>query len=184
MNGQNEIFVGRDEEITTARCRLRYPVESDIPHIWSASQTPNFNDGLRWEPPSNIAEIEEPFRQAQESWASGRECSWTIESKENRDFIGWFSIRRESEDGEWSIGFWIHPTKQGQGFATECASSVLEFGFSRLQAKVITAAHATWNTASGRVLRRLGMKYIRKNPRGFKKNQQWVEEFEYKIQSD
>ena len=184
MNSQNDTLVGRAEEILTARCRLRCPDESDIPHIWSASQTPNFNDGLRWEPPSNIAEMKGPFRRALQSWASGSEYSWTIESRENHDFIGWISIRRESEDGEWSIGFWVHPTQQGQGFATECASSVLEFGFSRLRAKVITSAHATWNTASGRVLRRIGMKYVRTNPRAFKKNQQWVEEFEYEARSD
>lgn len=184
MNRQNEVLVSRDEEIATARCRLRYPDESDIPHIWSASQTPNFNDGLRWEPPSSIAEIKEPLRRAQESWASGNDYNWTIESRKNRDFIGWISIRRESRDREWSIGFWVHPAKQGQGFATECAASVLEFGFSRLGANIITSAHATWNTASGRVLRRIGMKYVRTNPRGFKKNHEWVEEFEYEVRSD
>ena len=184
MNRQNEICVSRDEEIVTARCRLRYPEESDIPHIWSATQTPNFNDGLRWEPPSDIAEIKEPLRRAQESWASGSEYSWAIESKESGNFVGWISIRRESEDQEWSIGFWVHPARQGQGFATECASAVVDFGFSRLHAKVITAAHATWNTASGRVLRRIGMKYVRTNPRGFRKNQAWVEEAEYEVRSD
>ena len=184
MNPQNEVLVCRDEEIVTARCRLRYPDESDIPHIWSASQTPNFNDGLRWEPPTSIAEIKKSLRRAQESWTSGNDYSWTIESRKNRDFIGWISIRRESEYRTWSIGFWVHPTKQGRGFATECASSILEFGFSRLGAKVITSAHATWNTASARVLRRIGMEYVRTNPRGFEKNQKWVEEHEYEVRSD
>jgi RimJ/RimL family protein N-acetyltransferase len=184
MNRQHKILVGRDEKIVTVRCRLRYPVESDIPQIWSASQTPNFNDGLRWEPPSGIAEIQEPLQRAQKSWESGNEYSWAIESKEDRDFIGWISIRKELSDREWSIGFWIHPTKQCRGFATECAASVLEFGLSRLGAKTITAAHATWNVASGHVLRRIGMKYVRTNPRGFKKNNKWVEEFEYEIRSD
>ena len=173
-----------EKEITTARCRLRYPDESDIPHIWSASQTPNFNDGLRWDPPSSMAEIEEPLRRAQESWASGDEFSWTIESRENRDFIGWISIRREIGDRQWSIGFWVHPTRQGQGFATECAASVLELGFSHLGAKTITAADATWNTPSSRVLRRIGMNYVRTNPKGFRKNHEWVEECEYEIRPD
>lgn len=82
------------------------------------------------------------------------------------------------------MGFWVHPTMQGQGFATECALATLEFGFSRLHAKVMTAAHAAWNAASGRVLRRIGMKYVRTNPRGFKKNREWVEELEYERRSD
>ena len=174
----------RDAEIATARCRLRYPDEADIPHIWSASQTPGFNDGLRWEPPSDIAGIREPLRRARESWASGNEYNWAIESGKTGDFIGWISIRKAARDREWSIGFWVHPSQQGRGFATECAAAVLAFGFSRLDAKIISSAHATWNTASGCVLRRIGMKYVRNNPRGFKKNQSWIEELEYEARAD
>ena len=176
--------IASGEEILTARCRLRFPEEADITHIWSASQTPGFIDGLVWEPPDSIDGIREPLRQAQEDWGSGDRYSWAIESREDRSFIGWISIDREPEDGEWSIGFWIHPTRQGHGFASECAASVLEFGFSRLRAEVITAAHATWNTASGRVLQRIGMQYVRTNPRGFRKNGEWVEELEYEVRTD
>ncbi len=184
MKRQSEILVSRDEAIVTDRCRLRYPDESDIPHIWSASQTPGFNDGLAWESPSSMAEIEEPLRRAQESWISGNEYSWTIESKENRDFVGWASLRRESGDREWSIGFWVHPSKQGRGFAVESAAAVLEFGFSRLDAKVITAAHAAWNTASGRVLQRIGMQHVRTSPSGLDENRDRDEWFEYEVRND
>lgn len=184
MKRRSEVLVSRDEEIATARCRLRYPNDSDIAHIWSASQTPNFNDGLAWNPPSRKAEIREPLRRAQESWVSGNEYSWTIESRKNRDFIGWISIRREPGDREWSIGFWVHPAKQDQGFATECAAAVLDFGFSRLGAKVITAAHAKWNTVSGRVLRRIGMEHVRTNPGGPKNDRDQVEWLEYEVRTD
>lgn len=184
MKRRSDALVGRDEEIATARCRLRYPDESDIPHIWSASQTPNFNDGLAWEPPTSMAEIEEPLRRAQESWDSGNEYSWTIESRKNRHFVGWISIRRESGNREWSLGFWIHPAEQGKGFAAECAAAVLEFGFSRLGAEVITAAYAAWNTASGRVLRRIGMEHVRTIPSGPEKNREQVDWFEYEIRAD
>jgi ribosomal-protein-alanine N-acetyltransferase len=173
-----------DEEIATARCRLRYPDETDIPHIWSASQTPNFNDGLAWEPPSNMAEIGEPLRRAQESWISGNEYSWTIESRKNRDFIGWISIRRESGDRTWSLGFWIHPVKQGQGFATECAAAVLELGFSRLGAKVITATHAKWNTGSARVIQQIGMEQVRTKASELRKDPERAEWLEYEVRAD
>lgn len=181
MNRKNEVSVSPDEVINTSRCRLRYPDETDIPHIWSASRTPHFNDGLRWQPPSDIAELKEPLQSAQASFTSGIEYSWTIESREDRDFVGWISIRKESGEREWSIGFWVHPTKQGQGFATECAAAMVEFGFSRLGAEVITARHATWNVASGRVLKRIGMTRTRLIPRGIRKNDEWVEELEYEI---
>ena len=181
MNRQSEVPVSRDEEVTTERCRLRYPNETDIPHIWSASQTPNFNDGLAWGPPSSMAEIKEPLRRAQESWVTGKEYSWAIETRESRDFVGWISIRREPGDRKWSLGFWIHPGKQDQGFAKECAAAVLEFGFSRLRAKVITATHATWNSASSRVLHRIGMKPVHTNRSGSDNNVDWID---YEVRAD
>ena len=181
MRRRDDISIDRDESIVTERCRLRYPEESDIPHIWSASRTPNFNDGLPWGPPASMAEINEPFRAAQERWISGEEYSWSIESRINQEFLGWISIRKEAGGGAWSIGFWVHPSKQGRGIASECAAAVVDFGFTRLEADVISAAHAAFNDASGRVLRRIGMTYVRRNPTGFKKHDDWVEELEYEI---
>ena len=183
MGRQKDIRISRDEIILTERCRLRYPQESDIPHIWSASQTPGFNDGLSWDPPSSIAEINEPFRRAQASWDDGDDYGFTIESRESDEFLGWVAIHGGESEGAWSIGYWIHPTQQGHGYAAECARAIVEFGFSRLRAKVITACHATWNTASAHVLQRAGMTYLGRNPKGYKKNDEWVESCDYEIRS-
>ena len=183
MNCRNELHIERDEIIVTARCRLRYPELDDIPHIWSACKTPGFNDGLPWEPPANMAGIERPFEDARERWTSGDEYSFVIESRAERDFIGWVSIRREPAHGQWSIGFWVHPARQRQGFATECAAAVLDLGFSRLGARLITAAHAAWNVASGVVLERIGMTRTCRKPKGFRKNGAWVEELVYEARA-
>jgi hypothetical protein len=43
---------------------------------------------------------------------------------------------------------------------------------------VISAAHATWNGQSKRVLEKLAMKFLRENPCGFIKNNKPVAEFE------
>ena len=177
-------MISSDEEILTDRCRLRYPNESDIPHVWSASQTPRFNDGLAWEPPSDIAELEGPLRRCWNTWAEGNAYNWTIESRRSADFIGRIEIRRELNNDEWSLGFWIHPFKQGQGYASESAAAILDFGFARLRARLITAAHATWNHASGKVFERIGMTRVRTNPKGFKKKGAWVKEFEYEARAE
>jgi ribosomal-protein-alanine N-acetyltransferase len=175
VDNQGPKTVNRHEEIATERCRLRYPNEADIPHIWSASQTPGFNDGLDWEPPSSMAAIEEALGRALQSWDSGKEFSWAIESRDNHDFIGWISIRREDGDRKWSIGFWIHPTRQGQGFAKECAAAVIEYGFARLHAELITATHASWNTASCRVLDKVGMTPVSKGQGDTDDDYEWIE---------
>lgn len=173
-----------DEQILTKRCRLRYPSESDIPHIWSASRTPGFNDGMLWEPPSEISELNAPLQQSQNNWKDGHSYTWTVENRANSEFIGRIAIRPDKNDGEWSIGFWVHPTQQGNGYASESAQAIIHFGFSRLEAHVISAAHATWNHASGAVLQRIGMSRVRTNPQGFRKRGKWVEEFEYEIRAE
>ena len=134
-----------------------------------------------WDPPLDMEELEAPQQRNHDSWAAGLAFTWTIGSRNDGEFIGRIAIRRTEDANEWSIGYWIHPALQKRGFASEAAVAVIDFGFSRLDALRITAAHATWNEASGKVLLRAGMKKTGVNPKGFKKNGSWVEEFEYEI---
>lgn len=114
-----------------------------------------------WDPPSDISVLEEPLKRSWDTWGEGSAYGWTVESREICDFIGRVVIRREIRDGEWSIGFWIHPTKQGRGYASEAAEAIIAFGFARLRASVITAAHATWNKASSMILRSMCPRCLR-----------------------
>lgn len=169
------------EEIFTPRCRLRHPDESDLVHIWSATRVAGFNDGMPWDPPKHIDDLTAPLERARADWRAGVHFTWTVEARSTREFLGRISIRREEGAAVWSIGFWIHPQHQGRGYATEVAAALVDFGFSRLDAECITAAHAAWNQASARVLERIGMIFVRSNPRGFVKRGAWVEEREYEI---
>ena len=64
---------------------------------------------------------------------------------------------------------------------TEAARSVIDFGFERLDAKEISACHATWNQASRRVLQKIGMMFLRHLPQAFEKRGEWVAEDCYSI---
>ncbi len=61
------------------------------------------------------------------------------------------------------------------------AFALVDFGFMRLGASAIRAAHTTWNDASRKVLQRIGMKFIGINSKGFQKRGTWVEEYGYEI---
>ncbi len=58
---------------------------------------------------------------------------------------------------------------------TEAAKAIVEFGFTVLEAERIEAYHALWNTSSKKVLKRIGMKFVRYIPQGFQKHGKWVE---------
>ena len=133
------MFIDPKLEILTERCRLRYPHKKDIPHIWSATRVSGFNDGMLWDPPEHIGELDTPLVRNHESWARGDAFTWSIDDRQSSEFIGRISIRSEDIDGEWSIGFWIHPSIQGRGYATEAARAIVEFGFEQIGASVICA---------------------------------------------
>ena len=168
-----------DTCLTTSRCMLRCASEDDLEHVWSATRSPGFNDGMRWNPPDVKSEISRWTQRNLAMWSNGKEYVFTIRSRTDNSFIGRISIRREQGEGIWSIGFWIHPERWNQGFATEASRTIIDFGFERLGANKIVAAHALWNVASKRVMEKLGLNYVRENPRGFAKNGQWVAEAEY-----
>jgi RimJ/RimL family protein N-acetyltransferase len=62
----------------------------------------------------------------------------------------------ESRQGE--IGWSLHPDAQGRGLATEGAREMLRIGFDELGLHRIVAGCDSRNTASLRVMERLGMR--------------------------
>lgn len=172
-----------DLVLDTPRCILRAVSVDDIPFVWSATRVPGFNDGMRWDAPADLQELVHATRRNVEMWRAGRVFTFTIFLRETGYPIGRIAIRAEPRRHDWSIGFWIHPEQWGRGFAEEAARSIIEFGFSRLGAVIIRAAHAAWNARSRRVIEKLGMRFVREIPCGFEKNGKPVPELEYALVS-
>jgi ribosomal-protein-alanine N-acetyltransferase len=162
--------------IETERCRLRIVSAEDIPHVFSASRFPGFNDGMVWEAPHTIEELEAPHRKSILKWKRGEAYTFTIEAKDTAVFIGRIGLRAETEANVWSVGFWTHPDKQGHGFASEALRAIVDLAFSQLDAVSVEGCHALWNVASRRVFEKAGMTFSRHVPEGFRKNGSWVPE--------
>jgi [ribosomal protein S5]-alanine N-acetyltransferase len=169
------LVVPQDFTITTARCLLRYPSVADIEHIFAATRFVGFNDGMLWEPPASLADLEQPLQNNFKGWAAGLNFTFTITDRATQDFLGRVSIRRmAATDIMWNIGFFTHPQYQGQGYMTEAVQAIVRFGFETLDADRIEAAHATWNIGSQKVLEKAGLKFVKSRLQGFQKKGQWV----------
>ncbi|MEC4812186.1 MAG: GNAT family protein [Scytonema sp. PMC 1069.18] len=168
--------IPRTYRIYTERCILRCVCKQDIPYVFSATRVEGFNDGMLWESPQSIEELQEPFQKSLQAWDSGLAYTFTIQLAKTSKFLGRISIRKEQADGVWSIGFWTHPEHQGHGYMTEAAKAIIDFGFTVLGANCIEACHALWNTGSEKVLKISGMKFVCYVPHGFLKHGKWVEE--------
>ena len=184
-----ESIIPLDFTINTARCRLRCPCEADIPDIFLATRFAGFNDGMQWEPPDSIDELDQRLRDNLADWAAGTTYCLTIADPTTDRLIGRIGIRRTNASkpsryeraNVWNLGFWTHPKHQGQGYMTEAAIAMIEFGFENLGATRIEASYALWNKASQRTLEKVGMRIVRYIPHAFQKKGRWIEANKMKI---
>ncbi|MFB6217871.1 MAG: GNAT family N-acetyltransferase [Halobacteriaceae archaeon] len=71
--------------------------------------------------------------------------------------LGSVSLAPIDERRGWAnLGYWIHPDRQGKGYATEAAGLVVAHGFDELRLHRISATVAASNGASERVVEKLG----------------------------
>ena len=73
--------------------------------------------------------------------------------------IGGIGLRVDDQHKNAELGYWLGVPYWGQDYATEASRRMLRFGFEDLQLHRIYASHFSHNPASGRILRKLGMRY-------------------------
>jgi len=81
--------------------------------------------------------------------------------------IGFHEIDRQSERAE--IGYWIGKPYWRNGYGTEAARAVLQYGFEVLGLNRIHAIHFGNNPVSGRILQKIGMRHEGCHRQHFKK---------------
>jgi ribosomal-protein-alanine N-acetyltransferase len=84
-----------------------------------------------------------------------------IVEKESGDIAGWCGTWKIPETGEIEVGYAVARSKWGNGYATEAAAATVEHAFSELGLERIVAVAYPENTASIKVMKKIGMKYVR-----------------------
>ena len=73
--------------------------------------------------------------------------------------IGGVGLNIEQQHQHAELGYWLGTPYWGKGYATEAAREVLRYGFESRRLHRIFALHFKNNPASGRILRKLGMRH-------------------------
>lgn len=84
---------------------------------------------------------------------------WPFFELSSKDLIGCCGLRPYCSN-KYEIGFHLRPQFWGMGYATEAATAVIDYAFSVLRAEALFAGHNPCNTASSKVLLKLGFNYI------------------------
>lgn len=86
--------------------------------------------------------------------------------KENNECIGWCGLKFHPDTNQYDIGFRFFRNYWGQGYATETAKAVVDYGFRQLQLSRIIGRAMKENNASIKVLEKCGMTYVQESACG------------------
>ncbi len=77
------------------------------------------------------------------------------------EFIGWFCLKHLDDTNEIEIGYRLLKEYWGKGYATEMSDKIIEYGFEIMKLNVIVGITQPGNMASQKVLKKVGLLYIK-----------------------
>jgi Acetyltransferases, including N-acetylases of ribosomal proteins len=89
---------------------------------------------------------------------------WAILSRKTGELLGTGLIYFEEEYGKFEIAYNLGKKAWGFGYATEAMRAIMNFAKADLELKEIMGRHAKENPASGKVMEKLGFRYIKDIP--------------------
>mgnify|MGYP001056849904 FL=1 len=119
-------------EIAAVTSHIEHPYPDGAAALWIATHAPEFDRG------DGIVEA--------------------ITRRATGELIGAIGLTVEPPHKRAELGYWIGVPYWGQGYCTEAARALLDYGFGVMGLRRIYARHYGSNPASGRVMQKLGMR--------------------------
>jgi ribosomal-protein-alanine N-acetyltransferase len=94
-----------------------------------------------------------------ERWRQHNFGAWAVEEKNSRALLGWCGLALLDQSIEVEVGYGFARGGWGRGYATEAARAAVRYGFEQRGLDRIAAVAYVENTASRRVMEKLGMRY-------------------------
>jgi len=162
------ILSGTFPTLETERLRLRQFVISDKSRLMEIANSREIAEGtfipFPYENEFAVDFIESQFR----DYKNGNLVNYAVVLKEPDLLIGSMGISIDNKLNEGEIGFWIGLDYWGNGYCTEAANAVINYGFTKRKLDRIFAFHFRDNVASGKVLQKIGMEL-----KGITKKEYW-----------
>lgn len=146
--------------LETPRLTLRAMRVTDAEDMFAYARRDDVTQYLTWEPHPDPKHTREYLTYVGQRYRTGDFFDWSIVERATGRMIGTcgftcFDFPADAAE----IGYVLNPDRQGQGFGTEAVRAVISFGFGTLSLHRIYARCMTQNTASRRLMERVGMTY-------------------------
>jgi ribosomal-protein-alanine N-acetyltransferase len=147
-------------ELRTARLLLRSFQDEDIPTIVRLAGVNEIAaTTLNIPHPYTEVDAQNFLAKANEEFRAGRSTSFAISISPGRELCGSVGLKMSDAHRHAELGYWIGVPFWGNGYAKEAAGAVVAFGFEVLRLHRIYAHHFAGNTASQRVLEKIGLRH-------------------------
>ncbi|UFH32482.1 GNAT family N-acetyltransferase [Chryseobacterium sp. C-71] len=146
--------------LETDRLLLREFEITDAQNFYELNLNPNV---IKYTGNSAFKDIDEAetFLQNYSDYQKNGFGRWAVINKSTQDFIGWCGLKYDEKLDETDIGFRFFEHLWNKGYATESAKACVDYGFAKLNLKTIIGRAMKENTASIKVLEKIGLQYQR-----------------------
>jgi RimJ/RimL family protein N-acetyltransferase len=147
--------------LSTERLILTTPKVEDLDEVFELQSDPevmrHIGDGAR-----TRALVETFLKMAMEHYAKHSFSFFSVREKETNHFVGQAGLVYLGYDDNQpniEVGYRLHTTYWGKGYATELTTALIEWGFRTLNIPKLMAVADPNNLASHKVLLKAGMTY-------------------------
>jgi RimJ/RimL family protein N-acetyltransferase len=145
--------------LQTDRLLLRLMTEADAEQLIRLGQNPNVTHYLPDTPPATVEEAVRQLRTVIFPQYARRIGRWAVIRKDTGAFLGWCGLKYYADVNEYDLGYRYFEEHWGQGYATEAAQAVLQYGIEQLRGARIVGKATVGNVASRRVLEKIGLMF-------------------------
>jgi ribosomal-protein-alanine N-acetyltransferase len=137
---------------------LNWVTDAEVTRFWG------------WSPHRDIEETRSKLRGWIEQYDTPSVYHWVIVHKESNQAIGYIYLSSIDEEQECAAVHYLISRKcWNQGIATEACKAIIGYAFSHIGLQTINTYHHVDNPASGRVMQKSGMHFVKEEYRLFPK---------------
>lgn len=175
----------KDLTLTTPRFTLAPLLREHAPVLYPLMRDERITTYLAWAPHRDVNETAAVIDSLVGSQQRGSAYHWAIfESGYARGLISLIDVQRTHR--VWTldraeVAYWIDPSAQGRGIATEATQAVVQCAFEVLGLNRLKISHTSANPASGRIPQKLGFRFVGTERQFFNKNGEWFDMNHYEL---
>lgn len=160
------------QELLTSRLRLRKIRRTDLDAFYTRlGGSEAVTRYMLFQTHQSVDESRASIEKWLARYDGGKCYHWVIALRDTDELIGVIDLLSFDEAaGSAAFAYMLGRDFWNRGYGTEAVRAVFDFGFREMELEYIEADHMEENSASGAVMRKVGMTYQRTEPAKYEKN--------------